>query len=286
VSGYIYVDPNGEKWQTNGTSGIGVYIATTSSPQARLPITIPSGAKLISVATASIAPASQQAITALTKPVMQNGEFLPFGVTVTNGVQPLPGAIKGVGATSMLPLIAGIGAVAAGEKIDYSRFILPLGVVIGGYFLLSNLPNIFKNVFTAPSTSSNNNTVNNAGNVDATIKQLQDAGEIQTISTAEAGGIANQIWSIGSGSELTTGQQDQIRYLVIKANTTLDLLHIIKAFGIKNVNHSTFFINTCNLFGVNCEAVDLPSYVRLALSVTEIQGINDYLSAQNINYSF
>jgi len=194
--------------------------------------------------------------------------------------------LAGIGSIGPLPAVA-TAAVLSGfdfGKIEWEKLVIPAAVIGGGYLVYKKF---FAGGSISPQTSQNNQTIqDNQNSVASTISQLQNSGSNQTISDAQAAGIADSIWSIGSGSSLTTAQQDQIRYLVMQANTTLDLLAIIKAFGVKKINTNTFFLNLCYLFGINCQSIDLPGYLKIALSSDEISELNQYLIAQNINYQF
>lgn len=162
-------------------------------------------------------------------------------------------------------------------KTDYSKYILPVGIIVGGYLLLKHF-----DLFGDSANTANNNqndAATNAG-VDNSILQAQSAGQIQTLSDSQAAGIANAIYTAGINNDAYTAKTQ-----IIQANTLLDLLKIIKAFGTKNAATDTF--STCYLFGIGCQNYNLSAWFHLPfMDQATLAQINNYLSSQGINYYF
>jgi len=163
------------------------------------------------------------------------------------------------------------------QKADYSKYIIPAGIVVGGYLLLKKL-----HIFGDSATDANNSGIDSstsAGISDA-IRDAQNAGDFATISDANAAGYAATIYSAGVASPV---DQYTVRNSLIQANTLTDILKIAKAFGTKQAGDS---FSMCSMFGINCQAYNLQSFVRAVLSPSELAIVNNYFSNQGINYYF
>jgi hypothetical protein len=165
------------------------------------------------------------------------------------------------------------------EKIPWEKYIIPAAVVVGGYFLLKNF-----GLFGGGAAAQNAQgiTDSSAAGVNNAILQDKTAGGFATINTAQAAGIANNIYTAGVADP---ADQDGIVRQIIQANTLQDLLLIIKAFGTKQAGGVM-----CSIFGgflsATCGTYDLPSWVRATLDYSHLATVNGYLSDQGINYQF
>lgn len=164
------------------------------------------------------------------------------------------------------------------KKQDYAEYILPVGILVAGYFLLKNF-GLFGGAAAANASSI---TQASAAGTTAAIAADNAAGGFATINQAQAAGIANNIYNSGVASPV---DQDGIVQNIIEANTLQDLLLIIQAFGTKQAGGAM-----CSLFGgflsATCGTYDLPSWIRADLDAAHIATINTYLSNQGINYQF
>jgi hypothetical protein len=156
---------------------------------------------------------------------------------------------------------------------DYSEYILPVGLLIGGYLVAKKF-----GLFGSESNDANNSQVTTTTTAGINTAIQQNAGGSQTIDAATLAGMADSIFSLYG-----TSDPSQIRNIVIQCNTTLDMLKLAQAFGTKEVATDGF--STCAFFGFNCQSVNLPAYLRLVLPPSEVNVINNYFSAQEINFS-
>ena len=165
------------------------------------------------------------------------------------------------------------------EKIPYEKYILPVAVVIGGYFLLKNF-GLFGGGAGAQNAAGI--TTASAAGVAQSLAADKAAGGRATISSAQAAGAANNIYTAGVQDPV---DQDTVVSQIIQANTLQDLLLIIQAFGTKQAGGTM-----CSIFGgflsSVCGTYDLPSWVRTNLDADHMAQLNGYLSDQNINYQF
>lgn len=165
------------------------------------------------------------------------------------------------------------------QSTDYSKYIIPAAVVVGGYFVLKQF-----GLFGGGAAAANANEIDatTAAGVNAALLQAQAAGDFSTISAAQAAGLANSIYNAGVSDPV---DQDTIQHNLIEANTTTDLLMIIKAFGTKQAGGLA-----CSIFGgflsATCGTYDLQSWVRANLDGYHISNVNTYLTDQRINYQF
>lgn len=165
----------------------------------------------------------------------------------------------------------------SGPGGEYAQYILPVGLVIGGYLVLKNFGLLGNN---ATSQDNAKTTAQVQATTQSSIDQATAAGGFATLSDAQVQGLADDIYTKGIDSTL---DQDGIVNDVIQVNTTVDLLKLIQAFGTRNMSTGGVL---CSLFRVNCTAVDLPSFIKGLLDAAHVQKINGFLSAQQINYQF
>jgi hypothetical protein len=168
-----------------------------------------------------------------------------------------------------------------GKKIsgDNSSYILPIGIVIAGYFILSKL-GLFGQ--TAGDQNSDSITQSTLQATSDSLAAAAAAGDIATLSTSDAATIANSIYNAGVSDPV---DQNSIQRLIIQANTLTDLLNIIQQFGTKKAGGTA-----CSLFGnllsSTCTTYSLPSFLRATLDSQHLGAVNGYFSSMNINYQF
>lgn len=163
------------------------------------------------------------------------------------------------------------------QKTDYSKYILPVGIVVGGYLLLKHF-DLFGD--SANTANNNQNEATTAAGVQASLNQAAAAGDIQTISDSQAAGIANAIYTAGINNDPYTAERQ-----IIQVNTLTDLLKVIQAFGTKNAATDTF--SSCYLFGLGCQNYNLSAWFHLPfMDSGTLATINGYLSSLGINYNF
>lgn len=181
------------------------------------------------------------------------------------------------GTIAVLAAISSKGKPRVSGPGDYAGYILPIGLLVGGYLILNKL-----GLFGNNATSSDNakTTAQVQSSTQSSIDQATAAGGFATLSDAQVQGLADDIYTKGIDS---TVDQDGIVNDVIQVNTTVDLLKLVQAFGTRNMSTGGIL---CNIFRVNCTAVDLPSFIKGLLDAAHVQKINGFLSAQQINYQF
>ena len=163
------------------------------------------------------------------------------------------------------------------KAADYEKYIIPVGVVVAGYFILKNL-----GLFPGNAGAANAAGVStaSAAGVANSLAAAKAAGDIATLSAAQAAGIANNIYTAGVADPV---DQDTIQSQLIQANTLTDLLNIIQAFGTKQAGGAM-----CSIFGGflsnTCGTYDLPSWVRANLDASHLASVNSYF--QFLNYQF
>lgn len=160
---------------------------------------------------------------------------------------------------------------------DWADIGLKAGIAVGAYFL------VVKPVLTKLGIF---NSAANQATLDAQKKSLTDAKAKQPASYTDDlyMGWANDIYSqIANGTPLGFTQQSQIVYDITQANNMTDLQSLITAFGLKDVAGSGL---DCTWLGINCQKMDLQTFVKTVLDGQHLSNLNQYLSAQNINYQF
>src|ERR1700722_8711123 len=194
--------------------------------------------------------------------------------------------MSGIGDVSTyLPYIIGAGALAlvlSGSKkkvgsTDFSKYILPVGIVVGGYLILTNT-----GLFGSNANSGNNASIDTSTSqsVQASLNAAQASGDQATITSAQASGIAAAIYNAG----IDPVNMDAIQSSLMQVKTLTDLLLVIQAFGTKSASGSTW--DSCSLLGINCQSYNLSAWVTLNCDASHLSAINNYFSSQGINYSF
>jgi hypothetical protein len=170
-------------------------------------------------------------------------------------------------------------------------YIIPLAVVGGigilAYFLVTKLGGLLT---TSNSQNNKQTTDANASASAASQAQASAAGINPTLTPNQMAAIANQVYTLG-----TTGSDPsaltQINNQLTQVNNIADLNGIIAAFGTKEIATSSSLLNSCYALGFNCTAVGLSAFVDLVYQALDSTGgyletLNEFLSAQNINFQF
>ncbi len=151
------------------------------------------------------------------------------------------------------------------------------GIAVGAYFLIVKPVLTKLGVFNSATTQAT---------LDAQKQSLAEAKAKQPASyTADQYmGWANDIYAqIAGGTPLGFIQQSQIVTDIVQADNMTDLQSLISAFGLKDVAGSGL---DCTWLGINCQKMDLETFVKTVLDGQHLSNLNQYLSAQNIKYQF
>jgi hypothetical protein len=165
------------------------------------------------------------------------------------------------------------------QKIEYEKYLIPVGLVVAGYFVLKNLGLLPGNAGAANAASV---TSAASAGVTASLAQAKASGDIATLSASQAAAIANNVYTAGVADPT---DMDTIQNQIIQCNSLTDLLNVIQAFGTKQAGGAM-----CSLFGGflsnTCGTYDLPGWVRASVDQAHLLNINSYLTNQGINYQF
>lgn len=158
-----------------------------------------------------------------------------------------------------------------------SSYILPIGIIIAGYFILNKF-----GLFGDTAGDQNADSIAQAtlqGTQDAMAAE-KDRGGFATMNASAAATLASSIYNAGTSDPV---DQDAIVHMVIEANTLSDLLLMIQAFGTKKAGGTA-----CSLFGnflsSTCSTYTLPSFLQAVLDQQHLNTIRGYLSQMNIIY--
>lgn len=170
---------------------------------------------------------------------------------------------------------------------DYSKYILPVGILVGGYLVLNKVFGFFGK---DTGTGQNNTTVTNtiAQGTAKSLADLASKGIQPTLSAANAASIANNIFY--TGLQVTANNTSGIAAifnLLNQAENDADIYLIMQNFGARKVSSSDWSL--CSLANVNCDAVDLDTFVTAILTNFNVPGLtirdlNDQL--HDIGYGF
>jgi hypothetical protein len=166
-------------------------------------------------------------------------------------------------------------------KINWEKYIIPVGVVVGGYVLLKST-NLFSGLTTGTTANNQASAAATKAALDNSIANAKASGDIQTLTDAQLATLANDIYVQGVKS---TPDLDQIQRDIIQVNTLTDLLKMMQSFGTREANTGTWF-SVCAFTGLNCTALDMATFVRESLDQSHIAAVNGYLQAQGINFQF
>lgn len=153
-------------------------------------------------------------------------------------------------------------------------FILPVGIILGGYLLLKNL-----GLFGSANNASNNTSIDNATTTanQASLDQANSQGITQTLSNGQLSSLATDIYN-----QAIANGQDQIVADISQLKNIADLYALKVAYGTKQLAASAF--STCALFGFDCQSMDLDTTINQTLDAAHLQAANAYLSSVGINY--
>jgi hypothetical protein len=171
----------------------------------------------------------------------------------------------------------------AGKKmgsIDYTPFVLLGALGIAAYFLWEKL---FPGGSGAQQNAQNNADITAATSsaLATDIATLQSQNAVQTLSNAEASGIASQLYDLGiSNTPVAQSDQDKMVRLIIQVNTQLDYDAIAQYFLTKSANTG---FSLSNFFGSNNTSYDLSGWLSATLDAAHIATVNNYFSSQGIS---
>lgn len=226
--------------------------------------------------------------------IVQPGVFSQSGGV---GLDPLsaitPAATAQTGAGNFMPIVL-IGGAAlllfSGSKkkgavgdipVDWQKIAITGGLLVGGYFVGKTILQKL-GILTTPDPNTAATTTAQATALAQAQAAATKAGAAGATYTADQyTGWANDIFTTATAEytlPLSTTAQDKIVTDVIQANTLVDLQSLISAFGVRAAN--------CGIFGLGCTNYDLDSFLTASLDSTHMNTINNYLTAQNINYQF
>jgi hypothetical protein len=190
---------------------------------------------------------------------------------------------------------AALGALSSGSRkvsgTDYSKYILPVGLVIGAYFVLAKLGIFGKgSLFDSNANTANNDTITaqvQQGTSQA-LQDLQTQGQTPTLNNSQLASLAADLYNQGIitdwfGGTTDTAQQVMVNDLAQVQNTA-DIYALKKTFGTKNAVASK--LSSCYLVGVNCQVWDLDSWVKLCLNAGNVADINGLYNSRGIAYQF
>lgn len=174
--------------------------------------------------------------------------------------------------------------MAQQSNTDYSKYILPAALVIGGIIVLNKL-----GIFSKGSLATENDALANQEKTSnaATLAQLAAAGQHPTASDAQLQGLASQLWSVGTSEDSTGKASTDIQDAMIESienvvNNTADWVSLKSYFGTKEA--ATSFFSTCKWFGLDCVAFNLDSFLTSAWDDEHIAALNQYFNEQRISY--
>jgi hypothetical protein len=153
-------------------------------------------------------------------------------------------------------------------------YLLPAGLLVGGYFILKNF-----GLFGSTENASNNTSIDTStATADAqSLAQVNATGVNQTLSSAQITSLAADIYN-----QAVAGNQDQIVADIGQLQNIADMYALKVAYGTKQLAASAF--STCALFGFDCQSMDLDSTINQTLDAAHLQTANNYLSSVGINY--
>lgn len=184
--------------------------------------------------------------------------------------------LSGIGML-MLPGTPRIGAT------DYSGYILPLALVLGGVLL-------YEKFFSGSNAlnTQNQNQISTANTAAAAATLANTLKTQQPTLTAEAlASMANTIFANGqTGNPVPQANQDNIMWQVMDINNLADWYSLVVAFGNKNVSSANWITAALNFSSSSPDTHvdDLPTYLRGVLDAAHLSEVNQYFSDTGINY--
>lgn len=164
-------------------------------------------------------------------------------------------------------------------------------VIVGGLTVVTIASfTIYNNIKKAVTPDNNLADQQEENQVNDDIQKNINKGAQPTFSDTQYHNFADQIASAFSGCDWTSpvlssnvvGWSDSavtVNNIIKQFNNDLDFLGLQKAFGVRTISKSW-------VCGGDYTNVNLSKAVISQLNTTEIQGINNNLSARNISYRF
>jgi hypothetical protein len=197
--------------------------------------------------------------------------------------------------TKYLPYVLGGGALVLmlwpGEKkkkavgdlggFDYTKLAITGGILVGGYFAGKAILQKLGIISTPDPVTSATTDAQKTSLAQAQAAAKQTGSGAASYTADQYTGFANDIFNIANAEyslPLSVTAQNSIVNDLTNMNNMVDLQLLISAFGVRASN--------CGIFGLGCTNYDLPSFLKAALDGFHIATIDQYLSAQNINYQF
>ena len=211
-------------------------------------------------------------------------QLLPNNPDLMQGAKNSNGSVNGsgkmlspwwlVGGTTALVL-----ATAPKKLSGVSDYILPVGLLIGGYLVLKNLG------LLGGSSDQNISASQVSQSVSSSLSQLSALGVNPSYPDASFTSWANSIYSIGIASPGDASASNQVEQLLMQPLNTADVYKLIGAFGVKSINTGSF-LSLCALAKIDCGAMDLGAFVKAVMLPADLASVNSYYNLQNINYQF
>jgi hypothetical protein len=174
----------------------------------------------------------------------------------------------------------------AEQKTDYSKWILPAGLVILAWAVYNAIFGPGQGTQQAAANWNGVTTTDNAANA-STLAQVL-AVQQPTLTASQIASMANTIFSLGqSGNPVPQPNQDSIQAQVLNCNNNADWYSLVSAFGVKSVSSSSALTAAFSLPGasVNVNEDDLQAYLDGVLDQNHINDINMFFSGAGINQS-
>jgi hypothetical protein len=212
-------------------------------------------------------------LVALSPEALATDKTLTIKNTTLTAVPPLVWVAGAAGLIWLMTQTKSRGKVSGQSGQDYSKYIIPGAIVIGGYVILSKL-----GLFGDTGTGANNQQLT-AGIAEATKKTIADLaskGVTPTLTQAQAQSIADNVFNAGLYQD--TGYVATIFNELNLAKNDADIYLIMQKFGGRKVANSSWSL--CSLLNLNCDAIDLNSFVTAVLNNAAVPG----LQLQDLNY--
>jgi uncharacterized membrane protein YdcZ (DUF606 family) len=177
---------------------------------------------------------------------------------------------------------------------DASGYILPIGIVAAIAFVLYKL-GLFSG--TATGTGANNAAATQtiAAGTASSLQQLAAKGVTPSLTQAQAASIANNIFNAGiTVTDQSNAGVSTIFNLLAQCQNDADIYLIMQNFGTRQVSNSSWSL--CSLANINCDAIDLDSFVTGILNQANVPGLglsdlnfqlqNSELGPTGITYQF
>jgi hypothetical protein len=178
------------------------------------------------------------------------------------------------------------GSDSGGSKTDYSKYILPAGIVLLAY-------GIYKSIFGpgagTAATAANTAAIVTADNT-ANAQTLQQVLSVEspTLTASQIASMSNTIFSLGmSGNPVSQANQDAIQDQVINVNNNADWYSLVSSFGVKSVSSASALTAALSLPGsaVDTHSDSLQTFLVGVLDQAHIDDINNFFSGAGINQS-